>query len=144
MLRQHASASRSFTKFCHGVIHPVRIDTADSDVFQFQSQSFPEEALHKAKRRFFNYRQKPGVTVTTYLEVFESIVDVIDHVEGDIGNDRGLFNRMAVSEQVDLDLEADLVVNALKNHVKDKYLATAFILEADRTRFGKMIEDMKN
>jgi hypothetical protein len=143
-MRQRVEASPNFATMSSTLNGLTLLISIKSVAFQFQSQNYPEEALHEAKRRFFYCRQKPGVTVTTYLELFQSIVDVIDHVEGDIGTDRGLINRMATSEQVDLDLDADHVVTALKSRVKDKYLATAFILGADRVRFGKLIEDMQN
>lgn len=109
-------------------------------VFQFQSQKYLPHALHEAKRRFYMCYQHKFMTTTAYLELFQNIVDVIEQSGGTIGTDSGLI--LAFAEARGLDIATDLP--ELERISQQKYLAVAFLLGSDRTRFGRLIEKLEN
>ena len=109
--------------------------------YNFQSQKYLPHALHEAKKTFHLLYQPRHMTVPAYLEVFQNTVDVIGHIGGIIGIEPGMkkaYNiKLDRDEDTELTPEEELVV-------QDQYLATAFILSSDRTRYGKLIENLEN
>ena len=97
-------------------------------------------ALHESKRRFFIHSQARHTTTPLYLEQFQNIVDVIEHSGGGIGVEPGI--EALVAEQKGKTV-AELTV-ADKNQAKELYLAVAFLLGSDRSRYGKLIENLEN
>ena len=54
-------------------------------VYQFQSSKYTMHAVHEATRRLYTYTQGKYTTTAAYLEQYQNIVDVIEHVGGSIG-----------------------------------------------------------
>jgi Reverse transcriptase (RNA-dependent DNA polymerase)/Zinc knuckle len=107
----------------------------------FQSEKFRMHALHEAKRRFYVFYQDRTSSVQTYLEKFRNMVGVIEHCGG------GVIADSLVAETLTADDIANLTAERHKdivNATKEKYLACAFLLSSDRTRYGKLIEDLEN
>jgi hypothetical protein len=113
-------------------------------VFQFQSQKYLPHALHESKRRFYQCHQSKYTTTAQYLEQFQNLVDVIEHSGGSIGVDGGTIKSVATERGIDLDTATDTTKALLKDVAQQRYLAVAFLLGSDRTRFGRLIENMEN
>jgi hypothetical protein len=113
-------------------------------VYNFQSQKYLPHALHESKRRFYFCTQGKHMTASMYLEQFQNIVDVIEHSGGSIGNDPGVLQALAEAKNEDVSqLTTDEIID-LKKQAQEQYLAVAFLLSADRGRYGRLIEDLEN
>ena len=100
----------------------------------FQSQKYLPHAIHEAKRRIYMFNQGKMSTVE-YYEQFLSLVNVLDAIKASFGHDPGIQAMVAAEGKKkieDLDDED-------KQKARDMYLATAFILGCDRTRYGKLV-----
>ena len=73
-----------------------------------------------------------------YLETFQNLVDVIEHTGGIIGLEPGIMKAFNIKYGRDAN---KLLTAAEKSVTQDNYLAVAFILGADRNRYGKLVED---
>ena len=107
--------------------------------FNFQSQKYLPHSIHESKRRFYLFSQGKMTTVA-YHEQFLNIVEVISTIDGSIGVDPGTQKMVAREKGKTL---ADLT-DADRLEAEERYLAVAFILGADRGRYGKLIENLEN
>jgi hypothetical protein len=111
--------------------------------YNFESQKYLVHALHEAKRRFYNTIQR-GVTVQVYFEQFNNNVEVVEHCGGSLGNDTGI-GKMVMDDYGWTAGSLDASQTAtLRTEVKDRYLATAFLLGAERSKYGKLVENLEN
>jgi hypothetical protein len=97
-------------------------------VCQFQNQKYLPQALHEAKRRFYNCYQKPGKTVAVYLETFQNMVDVVEQSGGHIGIEPKIAEEIADDEGVDMATGAEADKARITRTAQSKCLAAAFIL----------------
>jgi hypothetical protein len=63
--------------------------------YNYQVQKYVPQALHEAKKRFYNCHQLRHQSTQAYFEYFQNQVDVITHVGGIIGNNTALINKIA-------------------------------------------------
>ena len=102
--------------------------------------------LHEAKRRFYSFKQERSMTCSVYLEKFKNMIQVIETAGGEIGNEPGLIKKEL--EELDppvliADATPEQRATALVTS-KEKYHAMIFLMNSDRNRYGKMIEEMEN
>jgi hypothetical protein len=57
----------------------------------FESTKFLPYAIYEGKRRLYNCSQG-NLTAQQYLEKFQVAVAVVEHVEGMVGDDPGVFH----------------------------------------------------
>ncbi len=107
-----------------------------ASMFSFQAQKNPSHGLHEAKQRFYSLYQSKKMTCQQYLEIFKNAVDVIEHNGGSVGNEEGLIRNEIKKSGADMAVA--------KKVVRERYLACAFLLGADRNRYGKLVEDIEN
>ena len=112
--------------------------------FNFQSQKNLEHALHESKRRFYMCSQGKYNTTQAYLETFQNTVDVVEHSGGQLGLDPGTIKAILEEKNLNLDDMDDNEIKSLHKEAQEKYLAVAFVLGADRARYGRLIEDLEN
>jgi len=112
--------------------------------FNFQSQKYVGQSLVEAKRTFFKFYQSKTSTTRAYLDSFQSLVDVIEHCGGTIGEEPGLERYIATEAGLDILKLTPVQAAAIKKASKERFLATAFMLGADKLRFGRLIEDLEN
>ena len=122
------------------------LKTIKSIMFNFQGQIYRPQALRDAKRRFYNMYQDRHMTVQAYLDKFQNSVEVIEHCGGDLGIDKGLIdNTFATANPVvNRETATPATVEAAKKYAREQYLACAFLLGADRKRYGKLLENLEN
>lgn len=109
-------------------------------VFNFQSQKYLPHALHESAHRFYLCQQSKYATTATYLEQFQNIIDVVEHSGGSIGHHPGILNQVALEKGK----EVDKMTEEDKKEAQERYLAVAFVLGSDRSRFGVLIEHLEN
>lgn len=113
-------------------------------VYQFHSQKYLPHTIHEATRRLMAFQQPRTMTVATYLEQFQNLVDVIQHTGGTIGFHNGIIAEVAKAENVEFENATEAQVTSFQVTGRERYLATAFFLNSDRSRFGRLIEDTEN
>jgi hypothetical protein len=115
-------------------------------MYNFQSQKYAPLALHESKKRFYVLTQDKHTTVPVYLERFQNSVEVIEHCGGTIGVDPGLIDMTmstATPAMTRTTARASQLL-AAERYTKEEYLACAFLMGADRHRYGKLLEDLEN
>jgi hypothetical protein len=110
-------------------------------VYNFQSQKYLSHALHESKRRFYLCSQGRNTTASIYLEQFQNTVNVIEHSGGSIGDDPGILEALALKKNFDT---AAIAATELAKLQKEAHEQAAFLLGADRARYGRLIESLKN
>jgi hypothetical protein len=63
--------------------------------YNYQSQKYTPQAIHDAKKRFYQCYQPSSMSVQTYYERFMNLVDVIEHIGGGIGCDPKMLDIMS-------------------------------------------------
>ena len=113
-------------------------------VYNFQSQKYLPQALHESVRRLYTCIQGKHMTTQTYMEKFQNIVDVIEHRGGSIGIEPGVVALLASERTIDMTTMTIQQKTALEKEAQGMYLAIAFLLNSDRNKYGKLIEDLEN
>jgi hypothetical protein len=84
------------------------------------------------------------MTTQDYLKHFQNMVDVIDHTGGVVGKLPGLEGKLLLLKGKTL---AQMTIEeraALPLESQERYLAMAFMLSANRSRYGRLLEEMEN
>jgi hypothetical protein len=115
-----------------------------SIAFNFQSTKYKPDALNDSKRRLYMLVQDKFATCQVYLYRFQNCVDVIEHCGGSIGNEPAIVNEILIAGGIDPDNADQGEIAAAITVAQEKCLASLFLQGADRGRFGKLIEDLKN
>ena len=103
-------------------------------VFNYQTETtFLPHAMHEAVRQFYICHQGKHETVQAYYKKFENLVGVIESGNGSIGHHPSI-QAMFVDGKVDEN----------KHNAQQQYFAVAFVLGADRERFGSLIVNLHN
>lgn len=110
--------------------------------FSFQGQKQDEHALQDAKRRYYSMFQDRNMSCQVYLERFRNHVQVIEHCGGAVVDLMMVIKMLPDGIEFDNATLEDML-NAQED-AKEKHLGTAFIVHADRSRYGKLIEDLEN
>jgi hypothetical protein len=71
-----------------------------------------------------------------YLEQFQSIVYIIEHSGGSMGDDPGILESLADSRGMDVGVFSATNLAKLQKEAQEQYLAAAFLLSADHGRYG--------
>ena len=113
--------------------------------FRFEDQKFLPLALYQSKANLYSLRQA-NMTNHEYLQRFQNLVDVATAYNGQL-YDQAIINiACSRADPIIADYSA---LNAaqqtvIKNAASELYLATMFIHQSDRRRYGKLSEDLEN
>jgi hypothetical protein len=110
----------------------------------FQTTKYMPHAVYDCKRSLFLYRQDRDVSVAEYHKHFKSLVDVIEYNGGSLGADRGLVISKLRAAGLDPGTASRSERETATAEARDATVACAFILGADKARFGKLKEDLEN
>ena len=110
--------------------------------YSFQSQKYPGQSLFDAKKRFYNQVQGRTITVKEYFIQFQNLVNVIKHSGGNITDDDGM-ETFVLNGRNKTTMNAE-ELDTLATEVENRLLASAFLMCADRQRFGRLIESIEN
>jgi hypothetical protein len=133
-LREKVKAHKDFSKAHKGPSGVLLLKVIKTEMFTFQTQKYRPQALHEAKKQFYMMRQEKYTSVQSYYESFMNTVKVIKHCGGDIGTDRSLVDKMLGGREWSI-ASASIIIDA-EHLAKEKYLACAFVMGADKTRYG--------
>ena len=132
-IRQKIEATEDFSNIAPNGNAIELLKIIKDIAYNFQSQKYMPHALHEAKKRLYNCYQARHTTTQAYLESFQNCLDVVNHIGGTIGGDPAMIDKVAkqISKDKNTLTEAEIAMG------QEEYIATAFLLGADRSRFGK-------
>ena len=112
--------------------------------FSFQSQNYLAHLLHNSKQHFYMFQQDKNMTTQSYLKAFTNNLEMIEHSRGTVAShDPGLESMVAAEKGCGTHM-TEAQTKEVQAETRERYLATAFLLSADCTRNGKLIEDLEN
>jgi hypothetical protein len=112
--------------------------------YQFESQRYHSQALHKAIRRFYRFYQTKDMSNTMFLENFQTLVSVVEYYGGTIGTDPKGAKAELIKEGIDVDNVSDASKRKAMETAKNRYLAMTMLTAADVTRYSRLLEDLDN
>ena len=111
-------------------------------MYSYQSVTYRCESIHDALKRFWHLHQGKLHSCQQYLEELENCVAVVDHCGGLIGVFPGIIDYLYELRGIN-NPTAIQIAEATKDS-QEMFLATYFFLNADKARYGKLIEDTQN
>jgi hypothetical protein len=116
-----------------------------SVMYNFQSTKYTAQAIYEAKRRFYMHRQADA-EVPDYYKTFRNNLEVIEHNGGSFGMEPSLttMGLAKIDPALTMDSATPAQIAEAAETGKEAAMACAFLLGADRKRFGKLIEDLEN
>jgi hypothetical protein len=113
-------------------------------VFKFDDQKFLPVSLHQAKQNFYSLRQGT-ISNAEYLEKFNNLVDIASSYDGEILDGAVLeYTRDKLHPGTVPADQNDAEMAIVRETAKELVLATAFVLQCDRRRYGKLLEELEN
>ena len=112
--------------------------------FHHESQKFGPHALHDAMTMFYTCRQSEHTSTEAYLETYNNTVSIVTYCGGSLGRALELGNQMALERDLDLESMTAAQTLALRQEAQDRYLAVAFLMGADKQRFGALLTETEN
>jgi len=106
--------------------------------YRFEGQRYIYLSLDDARTSYYAYTQGAEDSISSYLEHFCSLVEVLEHYGGAIGEDPGLLDATAAVSS-----DTDDATKRLKI-ARDHTLALAFLKRANRCCFGTLWADLEN
>ena len=113
-------------------------------MFNVQEQKYIPLSIHfLAKRQFFLLSQGRN-TVGEYYDQFKNQTDVLSHIGAGIGDDTAIMKQVLRSQGINIDEATEVEEEAAEAEGIQWYLALAFLMGSDRTRFGRLLEKLEN
>ena len=112
--------------------------------FNFQSQKYSPQSIHEAMRKFYSTYQGQRTTNQEYYEKFKNAVEVVDHVGGFLETSTTINKQAAKDLGYNYAAATPAQLEEIHDKARDMYLAVAFLLGADRRRYGKVIQSFEN
>jgi hypothetical protein len=115
--------------------------------YHFQSQKYLSHALHESMKRYYNCTQGKFATTQAYLEHFQNMVDVVVHSGGEIAGHPGVRAAHLGRTRIWSKIALNSGTEDRSRHLEVTSRSTAMRLlawDADRARYGKLIEDLEN
>jgi ribosomal protein S7 len=104
--------------------------------FKFEPQVYKPLAIDDAMRKFMSAKQGKQMQAAESLEQFQNHLDVLEAMGATIGPHRGVINMITG--------EAGVATPVQINEANELSIAVAFINNADKTRYGRLLEDLRN
>ena len=113
-------------------------------MYNVQELKYIPLAIHLARRHFYSSFQQRHVDVAHYLEQFNNRVDILERCGAAPGEDPGTMRKVFEQEGIDPLTTDEGELQQVRNSAREWYLALAFLMGADRTRFGRLLEAYEN
>jgi hypothetical protein len=115
-----------------------------SIVFKFDGQKFLPVSLHQAKQNFYSLCQGT-MTKAEYLEKVTNLVDITSSYDGEILNTAIVeYTRLRIHPGTNVGAQTDPQMVMVQIAAKELCLATAFLLQCNRRRYGKLLKELEN
>ena len=112
-------------------------------VFKSDDRHYKYQAEDQAKRNYYNLRQTPDMSCQEYFEKVRNITEVIKSLGGG-----ALVDEMHLRDELpDRESRGGFTAQQMadaKSRIQDKTIAYGLLVQADRGRYGKLIEEIEN
>jgi hypothetical protein len=112
--------------------------------YQFESQRYHSQALHKAIRRFYRFYQTKDMSNAMFLENFQTLVTVVEDYGGTIGTDPKGAKAELIKEGINVDNASDASKRKAMETTMNRYLAMAMLTAADVAQYSRLLEYLDN
>ena len=115
--------------------------------YKCQANNEITQSLFDAQKRFFNTYQQRYMSNQEWFILFTGMATALDHTSED---DFSVFESVVKEEEEDTKEETgrNMITAAqrkeAKKRAKNRFMATCFILQADRGRYGELVRGMQN
>jgi hypothetical protein len=145
IMRQKVKALNAFKELSAKNDGIELLKTIKNTAFSFKMQKNAWQASHEAIRHFYMVLQGKHMSTQDYLKHFQNTVKAIEHTVGVVGKLPGLEDKLLVMKGHTLSQMTVAEKEALAPlESQERYLVMAFMLSADRARYGRLLEEMKN
>jgi len=111
-------------------------------VFKSDDRQYKYKAEDQAKRNYYNLRQTPEMSCQEYFERVRNVVDVIKSLGGSLVDDMHLPDELPeVRPRSGYTNEQRA---SAREKIQNKTIAYGILVRADRSRYGKLIEEIEN
>lgn len=120
------------------------IQLIKSIVFKFDDQKFLPVSLHQVKQNFYSLHQG-NASNAEYLEKFNNLVDIASSYDGEIHDTAILeYTRSKMHPGTNPGDQTDAEMALVNEAAKELCLATAFVLQCNKRRYGKLLKELEN
>ena len=112
-------------------------------MFNVQEQKYVPLSTHLAKQQFFLLSQGCN-TVGEYYEQFKNQTDVLSHISAGIGDDKATMKQVLHSRGIDVSEATEAQEETAELEGIQWYLALAFLMGFDQSRYGRLLEKLEN
>ena len=113
-------------------------------MYNVQELKYIPLAIHLARRHFYSSFQQRHVDAAHYLEQFNNRVDILERCGAALGEDPGTMRKVFEQEGIDPLTTDEEELQQVRSIAREWYLALAFLMGADHTRFGRLLETYEN
>jgi len=111
-------------------------------VFKSDDRQYKYKAEDQAKRNYYYLRQTPEMSCQEYFERVRNVVDVIKSLGGSLVDDMHLADELPdVRPRNGYTKEQQAEA---REKIENKTIAYGILVRADRSRYGKLIEEIEN
>jgi len=115
-----------------------------SILMKYEHQKHVLVTLFRQIRFFYAYRQKDNQDLHKYSEVFEIMVDSIDHIGGFFIHPKFIMELMEKDKLDEKEKQQDDIIKIYDDKAKEKLLAIAFIMGGRADVYSDLVTDLEN
>ena len=113
-------------------------------LYNVQDRKYAPLSIHLAKRQFYLNSQGRSTSVAGYYEQFNNIIDMLEHCGESLGEDEGIITKVLEHHDIDVRTATPTQKENARIEAQEWYYGLAFLMGADRVRFGWYLEDLEN
>ena len=113
-------------------------------LYNVQDRKYVPLSIHLAKRQFYLNSQGCSVSVANYYEQFNNTIDMLEHCRASLGEDDGIITKVLEHHDVEPSTATATQKENARIEAQEWYYGLAFLMGADRVRFGRYLEDSEN
>jgi hypothetical protein len=115
-----------------------------SEMTGFKKRNYLPHSVHSTMREFYNLSQGKHRTNQEYYDEFNKLVAAVDECGTMVARHPAIYDEVLGEIAFDGDSATADEISEAKSTSRERYLAVAFLLGADRIRYGIMIEEIEN
>ena len=113
-------------------------------LYNVQYRKYVPLSIHLAKRQFYLNSQGRSVSVANYYEQFNNTIDMLEHCGASLGEDDGIITKVLEHHDIEPSTATPTQKENARIEAQEWYYGLAFLMGADRVRFGRYLEDLEN
>ena len=113
-------------------------------LYNVQDRKYVPLSIHLAKRQFYLNSQGRSTSVAGYYEQFNNIIDMLEHCGASLGEDDGIITKVLEHHDIEAATATATQKENARIEAQEWYYGLAFLMGADRVRFGRYLEDLEN